>query len=689
MRDRPPCHVPLLLRNPARRTSVCLLLLCLMSAATLAQRASASADIPRPAAAATQAQSVIALTGPWKFHTGDDPRWADPEFDDSNWQSYDLAPGIQNLDPAQALQMPQLPGWQHHGHPHYAGYGWYRIHLGIGSNPGPISLLMPQHAEDAYEVYLNGRLIGRYGKLDGFRLTYDKRPKLLRIPTAVLNISRPCTLAIRFWSMPWEAFSGRPNLYGGLRGVPLLGPATLLQIFEQSVPEPDPGWNLQTALFGYFVQPFLYVGIGLISIFLFLFSKGQREYLWAGIALIGRGILIAAIFMEEANQIPQQVSAVTQQVALWASVLSMPLAAMWLLSVPRSQWRRANALVFGLFCVQGLASIGDVLGWAPPNALGLIETILQWIPRTVLGLMLLLITYDGIRTIGQKAWVLLIPGILFAGHMLVYMFVVDFSTSIGIVDQLLSAGVPVSVLFIFLIRFTQQQRENGRLLEDMRQAQEVQQMLIPAVQPATPGFTVEHVYLPAQEVGGDFFQVLPGDDGSLLVVVGDVSGKGLQAAMTVSAIVGALRDSDERQPGQVLAHLNRVLCGQIGGFVTCCATLVADEGAMTIANAGHLAPYRNREEIYIESGLPLGISSSSQFSESTLQLACGDRLTFVSDGVVEARNARGELFGFDRTAALTAKPAAEIAEAAKRWGQEDDITVLTIARAPNLETIPG
>jgi serine phosphatase RsbU (regulator of sigma subunit) len=98
-----------------------------------------------------------------------------------------------------------------------------------------------------------------------------------------------------------------------------------------------------------------------------------------------------------------------------------------------------------------------------------------------------------------------------------------------------------SVLIVFLLRFTEQQRENVRLVADMRQAQEVQQMLIPAKASCAPGFSVESVYLPAQEVGGDFFQVLPGDDGSLLIVIGDVSGKRLKAAMTVSAIVGALR----------------------------------------------------------------------------------------------------------------------------------------------------
>jgi len=241
---------------------------------------------------------------------------------------------------------------------------------------------------------------------------------------------------------------------------------------------------------------------------------------------------------------------------------------------------------------------------------------------------------------------------------------------------------PLALLVFLVRRFSLARKEEERLASEFEAARSVQSLLIPAVPAATPGFALEHVYLPASEVGGDFFQALPASDGSLLIVVGDVSGKGLQAAMTVSAIVGALRDAPERQPAQVLAHLNRVLCGQIGGFVTCSATLITEDGTMTIANAGHLPPYRNGEELAAQSGLPLGIIAEADYQETQFELVPADRLTFISDGVVEARNHQGELLGFGRMASLTAKPAAEIAEAAQRWGQQDDITVLTVARTP-------
>jgi serine phosphatase RsbU (regulator of sigma subunit) len=204
-----------------------------------------------------------------------------------------------------------------------------------------------------------------------------------------------------------------------------------------------------------------------------------------------------------------------------------------------------------------------------------------------------------------------------------------------------------------------------------------------------PGFKIESVYVPAKQVGGDFFRVQPGDDGSVLVVVGDVSGKGLKAAMTVSAIMGALRDYPSLKPTDVLSHLNRVLYGQIGGFVTCCATLIATDGAMTLANAGNPAPYRNGVEMAVEPGLPLGMTAESAYAETRHQLAVNDFLTFVSDGVVEATNARGELYGFERTQAISTESAEKVARAAQAFGQEDDITVLSVTRIVGLNPVPA
>jgi serine phosphatase RsbU (regulator of sigma subunit) len=267
-------------------------------------------------------------------------------------------------------------------------------------------------------------------------------------------------------------------------------------------------------------------------------------------------------------------------------------------------------------------------------------------------------------------------------HIPRLFFVYGISIPLSRVATLTSLAI-ISVLM--LRRFLQGQRQREQWKLEMEQAQHVQQLLIPAAPPLTPGFTVESVYLPAQQVGGDFFQVLPADDGSLLIVVGDVSGKGLKAAMTVSAIIGALRGCTLRKPSEVLAHLNRVLHGQITGFATCAAALIDPEGEVRLANAGNLAPYRNGEELPIDSGLPLGIVAESDYSETTYHLEPGDRLTFVSDGVVEATNQKKELFGFDRTQAISNQSATVIAAAAQEFGQSDDISVLSVTRKREAE----
>ena len=100
------------------------------------------------------------------------------------------------------------------------------------------------------------------------------------------------------------------------------------------------------------------------------------------------------------------------------------------------------------------------------------------------------------------------------------------------------------------------------------------------------------------------------------------------------------------------------------------------DGSLTLANAGHLSPYRNGEELTLDNGLPLGIAPDASYTESTINLAPGDHLTFLSDGVLEAQNPQGQLFGFDRTRQISTESAEAIARAAQSFGQQDDITVL-------------
>jgi len=251
----------------------------------------------------------------------------------------------------------------------------------------------------------------------------------------------------------------------------------------------------------------------------------------------------------------------------------------------------------------------------------------------------------------------------------------------------------IVMLIAMTFRLRRIQNRNREVEQEMAAARSVQQILIPDELPAIPGLKIESAYLPAQEVGGDFFQILPIPSGdpahpSAFIILGDVSGKGLKAAMTVSMIVGALRTSARRcgGPGELLDEVNRSMIGRSEGFATCLALKFEPSGKVTVANAGHPNPYLNGKEIETEANLPLGLAAEIRYAEISLQLPPGELCTLLTDGVVEAASAKTrELFGFDRTQAMSGQPAASIAEAARKFGdgapQADDITVLTVARA--------
>ncbi len=153
--------------------------------------------------------------------------------------------------------------------------------------------------------------------------------------------------------------------------------------------------------------------------------------------------------------------------------------------------------------------------------------------------------------------------------------------------------------------------------------------------------------------------------------------------MTVSLLVGTVRTLAHytQSPAEILSAMNQRMIGRSnGGFTTCLALRAAPDGTVTIANAGHVSPYVDSGEVELESGLPLGLSADAVYPESTIHLASNDQLTLVTDGVVEARSKTGELFGFDRTQSISRNSPESIAGAAQDFGQDDDITVLSVCR---------
>lgn len=234
-------------------------------------------------------------------------------------------------------------------------------------------------------------------------------------------------------------------------------------------------------------------------------------------------------------------------------------------------------------------------------------------------------------------------------------------------------------------RLLKSQLEKASLESEMAAAREVQRVMVPEDLPLVLGYTVESVYIPAAEVGGDFFQVIPLKSGSTLIVIGDVSGKGLRAAMIVSMIVGMLRTLSgfTEEPAEILAELDRRLYGRMhGGFATCLALRLEEQGRLVLANAGHPPPYLNGTELPFAGSMPLGLTETAAYEQSNLEMRVGDVALLLTDGIAEARNKQGVLLGFPSIESLLRQGATAItiAETARKHGQNDDITVISIAR---------
>jgi hypothetical protein len=327
-----------------------------------------------------------------------------------------------------------------------------------------------------------------------------------------------------------------------------------------------------------------------------------------------------------------------------------------------------------------------------PHAVAVPFVTVSLVLRLLFLALLLWVVVEGIRRQGVEGW-LVLPLVVLRGisaftaqlsllHIRMIWFPFGVQVSLGTFASLLVAVVIALLLLRRLLRSLRRQR---LIALDVKHAQEVQQVILPEARMLLPGLTIESEYRPAREVGGDFFQIIPHKtDGSLLIVAGDVTGKGLQAGMLVALLVGAIRMAAElnSEPLFLLQALNRRLIGRSDAQATCLALRIEADGAVTLANAGHMAPYLNGEAIAMEGALPLGMIEGAESSVMHFQLKPGDKLMLMSDGVAEATDANRKLFGFERVNELlrTAKTIAEIANAAQAFGQEDDISVISVTR---------
>jgi hypothetical protein len=637
----------------------------------------------------TIGDAVLVLTGPWKFHPGDNLAWASPAYDDSAWGTQSLTPPPGSYDPVTGSSG-FVPGWTANGFPNLAGYGWYRLRVDlqtVGAKAGnpELALGMPLNFDDAYQVYINGQKVGEFGGFDSNPVVfYNSQPVSYALPAGTGN--GVITIAIRLWMDTATPLMSQDA--GGLHGPPLLGEAAatdaMLRLEWDAVNRTQVG-NLMSAT--------LMLLAAVLGFTLYWLDRQEPAYLWLSLACV-------SVFLARASVITGYYSMFQSMVfeTVVQDIFLAPLAlALWALfwaywfkldnmrRIARITWTLTGVLMVGMSLVRA-PLFGRVI---PPSAATWLVP-LSLVLKLSLGALLLWITFRGIHKRTSDGWLALAPislAIIWAYqeelsvlHVQVIFRMFGLTISLGVVANFLMLAI-ISILM--MRRFIRDQRESVKLRLEIEQARQVQLVLIPDANPVVPGFAVNSEYQPAQQVGGDFFQIIPLANGGVLAVIGDVSGKGTPAAMTVSLLVGTLRTLAHytQSPNEILASLNDRMWGRSqGGFTTCLVLRADRDGTVTVADAGHLAPYLAGKEVSVEPGLPLGLNVGSTYKESIFRLAEGEQLTLLTDGVAEARNGSGELFGFDRTAAIASQSAESIMRAAREFGQEDDITVLTLMR---------
>jgi hypothetical protein len=666
--------------------TLCVALVVAFAANTLSARAeSASVPVPsapRPLVVGNLGEGAVPLDGPWQFHLGDNPAWADPTLDDSDWEQLDGG-----------------KSWGEQTHPNTTGFAWYRRTVDVSPAPGAspnLALLVPR-IDDVYEIYWNGRLLAHHGQMPPHPTWF------LTVPAQTFGLG-PIghgILAVRVWKAFFDSRnSGR---VGGFAAPLVLGSPQAIDAIKANL---DYAWlRGHTIILGLYS---LYGLLGVLAFILWLRDRSQWLLFWTAGLFIP--IFFEVVFNNMALPWPANVA-----VGLTLPINALENISLWYLTCWLLELRDHHRLM-RLTRIAAItlmtASVADALLaiflWPSPyEATTLIaDAVLTAVITPLMAWNFVPVAAALLRRrrVGHARW-------LFVGTMVIAqsIYVAGLAADQGkrfthwrlfetlhtplfyvfgaaVTTYTIADASLLLTLIYALSRYSQDvTRRRNTLEQEFLQARELQQVLVPEALPEIPGFTLTSAYKPALEVGGDFFQIIPVAAGSTLVVLGDVSGKGLKAAMAVSLIVGATRMVAEftTSPAEILSGLGRRLHGRLqGGFATAIALRLDRDGHCSLATAGHPAPFLNDQELTLPSALPLGLDIAGSYEEMSFSLGVGDRLALYTDGLLEACSPTGELYGFDRLKALFAtRPSAQQAmEAAVDFGQDDDITVLTLTR---------
>lgn len=631
-------------------------------------------------------ESSVELAGPWKFRTGDDIAWAQTDYDDSGWGTMDLTPPPGSADPTIGVSG-YLPGWTERGYAGYSGYAWYRLRVNVQGASRRLALKMPDGADDAYQVFVNGQQIGEFGKFTEHHVTaYSTLPEAFRLPKGVGNGT--ITIAIRMWMDSATRFNS-PDA-GGLHGPPVLGYASLIGALVQ-LDYDDTAHYVGSG----FLEMLILAMALLMALALFWLDWDEKAYLWLAlvclVTLLANAIVLSVNFTpwigQTAGVILNNVILTPLRIGLWILFWAYWFRLWKIGRLHRLVWSLVAVLVVGTAMLRP-----PLYGQEVPVQYASYIVPLLLVVKLGLGVLLLLVAYRGLTRQKTEGWMAVTAVLLvFVANYQSELRLVHVPTTFSVLGFAISLGTLATVLSLLIItvmllrRFIHAQRRKEQWKMEIQQARHVQQVLIPNELPMVRGLTIESEYRPAREVGGDFFQILPGEiEGTVLIVLGDVTGKGLQAGMLVALIVGAIRAAihHSSEPAQILREVNEQLCERQHASATCLVLRIDPDGRALMANAGQLPPYLNGKEIKMDGALPMGIDSEAEFSIASFSLEQGDSLILMSDGIVEAQDSHGTLFGFERINEMLSQQATPeaIAMAAQTFGQEDDILVLLVRR---------
>jgi hypothetical protein len=612
--------------------------------------------LPWPLAAQT-ALSIAPRQCVWK--QGDDMRWAAPDLNEADWQPVTTWPGLATPTP----------------------YFWLRCRFDPGQLAAAVNPQLQVSGDLSWQVFADGRRIGVSGNI----VTGSHTVGLVADYSAAEFSQRslPVVVAVRMTFAP--EINGRQQLPSLSLGDAELQRSTYWsQVYERT--------QSQSVTWACYA---LIASAGLFFMALYWFDRTQRYILWISLTWLDLADLRINEFLVAASVNYSS----HLEFLLYALGQSLPIfVILFFFAVNRKPVPIFFRIVLGInFFYPALLFVAALL---PLRA----SVALRWfieiqptmttieVASTLAAAFSVPFAFLPLRSVRRGQTALAIVCFVWMLMDFLYMVVQFPFLNLDIESMFLRiqpyrsmaiAAVVVSMTILLVQQLRTTNQERAELHGEMASAREIQQYLIPEKLPPTPGLAIRSVYQPSREVGGDFFQVLPDPrDGSTLIVIGDVAGKGLKAGMLAALIVGAIRTAFQftPDPGRILALLNERLQGR--GLVTCLAMRIDRNGSVELANAGHLPPYINGKDLALDGALPLGALPDISFPATRLQLREGESMLLVSDGVIEARNAEGELFGFDRTRAISTQSAEKIAYAAQDFGQEDDITVLTLTLAP-------